>query len=153
MAMTSAKLKDGLIALGLYSHEADAIEAWASAWNDYCAEAASNSLTMLPAALVPAKEAMMAAMVGLKVTGSASLQAGIIAWWGALPPAGTFTGATAITPPPTLSGIAAALSPVFLSNRGKSKADAVQAVADVLHTQNLGGQATFPPPVGPMPIL
>lgn len=153
MAMVATKLRDGLVALGLYDNEPDAIEAWASAWNTYFADAVSNSVPILPTALPSAKTAMKTAMTGLKVTGSASLQAGIVAWWGALPPSGTFTGATGVTPPPTLSGIAAALSPVFLSNRGKTKAEAALAVANALHAQNLGGLAVFPAPVGPMPIL
>jgi hypothetical protein len=94
-------------------------------------------------------------MTGLSVTGPAAIQAGIVAFWGAIIPATAWTGVTAITPPPPLAGLVASLTLVFAANVAgkKSKDDSMTAIANAIHTANLGGIAAWPLPIGPQPIL
>jgi hypothetical protein len=130
---------------------AEAINAWAAAWKTYFTDAESNSVPILTPILDTAEAAMAVAMPSLGVDAGAALTSGVTAWWATLvasPPL-TFTACTAITPPAGLAGIAAALTPVFISNRDGelSKADALNAIASALHPLNLGGTATFPGPI------
>lgn len=156
--MVQATLKDEFVTMDLYSDEASAIDAWATAWSNYFSDAETNGIPIQAAALPTAKAAMVAAMVGLSSSGAgaAKIQAGIQAWWSAIvsSPAAFWPGCTGITPPPGVSSIAAALGSVFASNTSGalSEEDAYNAVAGVLHPNNLGGLAAFPGPLS-FPIL
>jgi hypothetical protein len=161
MAMTSTKLGNELAALTPTNSEATAVSRLATAWNNYFLDSTVLGAAAVPAALVAAKAAMQAALVGLSTGGAAAIQAGIIAYWGvvvtvaptiwiSVPPV------TAATVPPTLSGIAAALTPVFASNTSGSKSlvDSMNAIAAVLHPNGgLGGIATLSGPPGSALIL
>jgi hypothetical protein len=128
-----------------------AINAWAVAWKTYFTDAESNGVPILTPILDTAEAAMAGAMGALGTNAAAAITSGITSWWATLvasPPV-VFTGCVAIAPAPGIAGIAAALVPVFLANTigGLSKADALSAIAGVLHPANLGGTATFPGPV------
>lgn len=147
--------------------EATAIQNFADAWDNYFKGASVSGVSAVPAALASAKSAMIGAMTGLSTTGAAAMQAGIIAYWGAvstgfaaiwlIPP----NTVVAAAPPTGLSGLAAALTTVFATNAAdptKTIGQATAAIAAVLHTTGgLGGIATVqPPPVSapiPTPIL
>jgi len=154
--MSQSVLKDELVELGLYDNESDAVSAWAQAFRGYFENAETNSIPIITAGLDVPQSAMAGAMVGLSTDGAAKIQAGITQWWAtlALAPSTYWATATVITPPPGLSGIATVLQAVFSSNisTSASKTDAMNAIAGVLHTNNLGGTATFPGQA-PFPIL
>jgi hypothetical protein len=145
-------LKDELMNLGFYDDEGEAIESLALAFKNYFLDAASNGIPVSPVAADLGEVAMRGALTGLSTTGAAAIQAGIVAFWGALVPAVVFPPALAIIPPPTLAGIAAALTPVFLANTvGKlGKEPSMDAISVVLHANNLGGTAAF---LGPPPLV
>jgi len=162
MAMSESTLSDELKAMDLYDNEPDAASAWADAFDAYFQDAEVTVLgPIASAALGACKGAMQAALSGMSApgAGAASIQAGIVAYWGAIVPAVAWATCTAITPPPGLSGIAAALVPVFLANTVPevTKDQAAEAIAAALHAVNVtGGQAVFPVPpggIGPQPIL
>jgi hypothetical protein len=75
------------------------------------------------------------------------VQAGIIAWWDYLVahPAACFTGASSVTKPAGLTGIAAALVSVFASNTSGalSASAACGAVATSLHGNNANGSTNM----------
>jgi len=152
MAMSSATLKAELVALNLYEDEGDAIAGWSAAFKTYFLDAACNGIPVTPAALVPCEAAMKGAMIGLSLTGAVAIQAGIVAFWGALIPAVAFPPAISLIPPPALAGISTALIPVFLaSTTGKLGTDpAMEAISTVIHANNLGGTAAF---IGPPPLV
>lgn len=158
MSMSQATLKTELVAMDLYGQEAQAVVAWAAAWSAYFADAETNSIPINPLALPTAEAALASALLGMSGSGAGAgkIQAGIQAWWGAMvaAPSTFWTGCTLITPPPGLSGIAAALQPVFDSNTsgGVTEDAAYNAIAGVFHPANLGGKATFPGPLE-FPIL
>ena len=156
MPMSINKLKTELINLSLYDNEPDDIKAWALAWKNYFSDSAANGIPIVPSTLTVAEIAMKSAMIGLSIAGAVSLQAGIIAFWGALLPI-AFPPCLSLTPPPGISGISALLIPVFVANTvgGLDKPTCCQNVATVLHTSNLGGMAIFPliPSPLPFPIL
>lgn len=160
MAMLQTTLATELKALALYNDEPSAIQAWADAFANYfqgdgaTEGAQSNALYITPAAIPAAKAAMVGAMTGLSTAGAAAIQAGIVAFWGALVPATAWPTTTAITPPPGLSGLAVALQAVFDANTvgGLSKDDSMTAIAGAIHPINaVGGTATWPG-LGPQPI-
>jgi hypothetical protein len=154
MAMLQTTLADELQALGLYDNEPDAIQAWADAFAAYFEDAESNAVIIASAAIPAAKAAMVSAMTGLSTAGAAAIQAGIVAFWGALVPATAWLTTTAITPPPGLSGLTAALQAVFDANTtgGLSKDASMTAIAGAIHPINaVGGAATWPG-LGPQPI-
>lgn len=157
MTMVASKLKDELVAMDLFTLEVEAINAWATAFTTYFADAAAGGIPAVPAALEPCKAAMIGAMTGLSTAGKDSIQAGIVAFWGVVATASPviWAGTLSATPPPTLSGIAAALEPVFAANTSGSlsEEDSMNNIATVIHTNNLGGTAAMPPPVPPVPIL
>lgn len=158
MAMLQATLKTELVAMELYAVEVDAVSALAAAWSTFFSDAETNGIPILPAALGTAETAMIVALTGMSATGAgaAKIQDGITAWWGVIvaAPASFWPGCILVTPPPTLSGIAAALEAVFVANTSGSlsEEDAYNAIAGVLYPNNLGGIATFPPSL-PFPIL
>lgn len=156
MSMAQAILKSELVALGLYGVEAQAVAAWSGAWSAYFADAETNGIPIVPAALPAAEAAMAAALVGMSVDGADKIQAGIQAWWNTMvaAPASFWVGCILIAPPPGLPGISAALQAAFDANiSGQVTKDAAyDAIAGVLHPANLGGAATFPGPLA-FPIL
>jgi hypothetical protein len=149
--MQATDLKTALLAMALVDDEAAAWSAWADAYRSYFAAAASNGVTAQAAGLVAAQSAMAAAMTGLKTSGAAAVQAGIVAFWGALVPTAVFPPSTIITPPAGLAGIAAQLALIFAANVAASadRDTSIGAIADALHTASSGGTATFPgsPPI------
>ena len=157
MALTATKLADELKALGLYNTEADACVAWAIAFDNYFQDAVTNGVPVTPGSTVGAKTAMQTGLTGLSVTGAAALTAGIIAYWNTVASlvASIWPGTIAASPPPSLSAIQAALEAVFAANiaGALSKDDSMTAIAGAIHPNNLGGLATWPPPLGPLPIL
>lgn len=155
MTLLAATLATELKNTGLYTTEAEAIDAWASAYKTYMLGATSNAIVITPAALDAAKLAMVGALTGLSVNGATALQAGIVAFWGAIVPATAWLTVTVITPPVLLTGLTAALTSVFASNKtgSLSKNDSMDTIAGAIHTNSLGGTATWPTPVGPQPIL
>lgn len=146
MALSSATLASELDAqVGNVATEAAARTAWAQAWNNYFGHASCGG-TISGLALPAAKSAMASALTGMSSSGASAIQAGIAAWWAALVPATAFAGATVITPPATVSGIAAALASVFTTNNapGVTKTQALANLAAVLHANGgLGGTATI----------
>src|SRR6478752_6427094 len=148
MALVSSVLASGLLAMVPTPVEATAITNFTNAWATYFA---GVSVTGVPVGSLAA----------------AKTQAGITAFWGVIVTSGptlwvlTPSVITVVTPPPTLGGIAAALTAVFASNAAdptKTLAQATNAIAIVLHNNGgLGGIATVqPPPVAPSvptPIL
>lgn len=156
MSRTKAAIEAELLALTLYDNEPDAIDAWAEAYTAYFedAQSAVTSVPVISAALHAAggpKELMAAAMVGLSTAGAAAIVAGITAFWGRLvtgPASSYFSGATVIAPPAAIAGLSAALVATFATNiaTSASKADAMGAIADDLHTASNGGTVTFPGP-------
>jgi len=132
--------------------ESTARQAWADAWLEYFTDAqiAVPSLPILTAALDATRDVMRDAMTGLSTTGAAAIQAGLVAWWGAMAaaPSAYFTGATVITPPTGIASIATGLATVFAANTtaALSLEDSADAIAGVMHTANALGTATFPGP-------
>jgi hypothetical protein len=155
MGLSATDLGDALKAMALYDNETAAIAAWADAYATYFEEASSNGVPINPLALPVAKAAMIGAMTGLSTAAAVSIQAGALAFWGALVPPTAWVSVTVITPPPLLSGLSGALTTVFTANIvGQLSKDAsMDAIAAAIHTNSLGGTATWPTPVGPQPIL
>jgi len=155
MALTEAKMKDELMALGLYGTEAEAAEAWAVAFDNYFQDAATMGVPVAPGSTAAAKSAMQAGLVGLSTAGAAAIMTGITAYWGVVASAASsiWAGTLAAVPPTTLAAIQAALEAVFAANIAAeaSKEDAMTAIAAVLHANTLGGLANWPPPPGPGP--
>lgn len=131
--------------------EASTITAWTAMWATYFAAALAGSgpgvlFTANASPINTAKAAMAAAMSGMCASGAAAakIQAGIIAWWGALAasPGSYFTGASSITAPAGLTGIAAGLPALFdLNKLETTKAPACDRIATFFHDQNAGGSA------------
>lgn len=150
MAMSASTLGTQLQNMTPTTIEATANQNFANAWATYFAASAAG----VPYTSNPAhKAAMISAMSGSSApnAGALAIQLGVIAWWTSVVSTGpaTYSGCTLVTPPPTISVIAAALAPVLISNTagGLSLAAASNAIAAVLHANNLGGTATFPPAV------
>jgi hypothetical protein len=167
MALVQSTLANGLAGLTPVSVEATAASNFANAWATYFAGA---SVTGVPVGNISsAKSAFQSALSGFSVAnaGPAKIQAAVIAFWGVIAPSGATlwiispNTVTLVTPPPTMSGIAAALTSVFSANAAdptKTLAQATSAIAAVLHANGgLGAIATVqPPPVSspiPTPIL
>lgn len=155
MAMSAATLSTQLQALTPTLLEATAITRLVTAWKTYFAASLAGAVAYVPNAAHDS--AMASALVGMSApgAGAAKIQAGIVAWWGSVVATGpaTYPSATAVVAPVLITGIAALLTPVFASNTAGalSLVASCNAVATVLHTNNLGGIATLPPAV-PTPI-
>jgi hypothetical protein len=154
MSLAAADLKTALLAelATLPGTEAAAIEAWAEAFATYFEGATANGVPATPAALhAAAKTAMKGAMSGLSTAGATAIQAGVVAFWGALvaAPPTYFTAALALSAAPGLSGLAPALAGVFETNQssGASQDTALGAIATAIHALQTGGTVTFPPSV------
>lgn len=151
MAMSASTLATQLQNLTPTSVEATANQRFADAWAIYFAASAANGVPYSTNAAH--KSAMISAMAGSSApnAGATKIQAGIVAWWASVLStfAVTYSGAIALVVPPLTTGIAALLTPVLASNTAGSLSlsAACTQVANVLHTNNLGGTATFPPAV------
>lgn len=156
MAMSASTLATQLQSLTPTSAgEAAVISAFVNAWKTYFAASVAGAVAYVAS---PAhSSAMTSGLAGLSVAsgGALAIQTGVTAWWASVVStfAATYPSATAVTPPPTLSAIAAALAPVLVTNTSGSLSLSASctAIATVLHTNNLGGIATLPPAV-PTPI-
>lgn len=169
MALVSSVLASGLLSMTPTVSEATAIANFANAWTSYFQGASVAGTPATAGTLNGAKSALQSALVGMSATGAgpAKIQAGIIAFWNTVVASATSiwiippNTITLVTAPPTLGGLAAALTSVFASNAAdptKTLAQATNAIASVLHSNGgLGGIATVqPPPVAPpvpTPIL
>jgi len=148
MPLSASTLASELEALEPTTNAVLAAQRTAQAYANYF----SNATGVIPGG-IPSAQFAMASAIGYLYdppNGAAQIQAGITAFWSVIStsPAAFFAGATIVTPPPTLGAIAAALSSTFPVNRaaGLSLADAMQAVAAVIHPNSLGGTYTTPGP-------
>ena len=152
MALTSATLGAQLQAIS-GSTEGAAITAWSGAWATYFAGAVANkgggvSFTTNPTTIAAARAAMESAMTGLSTSLEADdkVQTGIIAWWDYLEanPGACFADAIIIDKP-DLTGIAAALVPIFADNQDNTHSAAVScaAIAASLHGTAAGNVIIF----------
>lgn len=143
MTMAAATLSNQLQAIS-GADEAAAITSWVLAWQTYFAASVSNgSNPFIPN--VGARNAMAAALAGFSVSGQGptKVQAGIVAWWGALSasPGTYYSGVSSVTPPSGITNIAANLPAIFTSNKNGalSSSAACGTVAASIHTSNSGG--------------
>lgn len=165
MTLSAATLASELKAMPAFATEVAAAEAWAEAFTNYFQgvnpptdSAESTGVPIAPAVMPAAKAAMVGALSGMKSQGATSIQNGIAAFWASLAalPAAAWVGVTLITPPPGLTGmLEAALIATFASNKSGllEKDEAIDALAAVIHTNNLGGTATWTgwvPPAQPI---
>jgi len=151
MTLSSSTLATELKNLPLYDDEGEAVTGFTNAFGTYFAGAISNGIPINAAALLAAKEAMKVAMLALLSSNAASaLRLGILAFWGALVPVTAWATVTVITPPVLLANLETDLLVTFNNNKtGKlSKDVAMTAIAAKIHTDNVGGLATWPSPVG-----
>jgi hypothetical protein len=168
MALSDSTLASGLEALVPVDDEADAIQAIVDAWDSYFAESSVNGVTATPGSYAAGLSAMQSAMVGISAdgAGSASLVAGVTAFWTAIAGLATSIWITApvvlvppIVPPVGLAALQAALEAAFAANTSGSAslADSAATVALALHTNGgLGAlvPGSVPPtPPAPLPIL
>jgi hypothetical protein len=142
--------------------EAEGIDNFATAFENYFAGSTVSGVTAAQSQLGPATDALKLAMSGLaNVDGAAAMAAGVSAFWS------TLSGLAAVvwvvvpvlastTPPPGLAGLQAALAVTGAANiaGGLSLVDAADAMATTIHASNTGGFAvnTAPTPVS-IPIL
>lgn len=133
--------------------EAAAVIAFAAAFNVYMLESTVGGNEMVASFGTTAKDAMALALPGMNASGAAAakIQAGVIAYWGALAVAGVWdVTLTPTTPPTALATLGAALQTVFDANAlppGKTAAQSTDALAAVWHPLMLGGFASLPGPV------
>lgn len=153
MTMLSATLSTQMQALN-GSTEAATITAWTLAWQTYFIGAVAGSgpgVNFSSSSIFRGlcRSAMAAQMTGLSVSGqsAAKIQAGIIGWWDHLVanPGSAFSGASSITKPAGLTGIAAALPAIFATNQSTlaTKIVACNAIAASIHGNNASGSANI----------
>jgi hypothetical protein len=144
----------------VFADEPSAIAQLSAGWNTYLSGATCAGVPANPVLLVPAVAAFSAQLVGMSAPGLGlpKLTAAMVASWGVVAASAIaiFAPAPIVspgTPPPLLGTMAVALAPVFLANvaQKKSRDEAADAVAAVLHALNLG--AVAPGPLAPLPIL
>ena len=160
MSLSSTTLATALKTLALYDNEAAAAAAWANAFHTYFLEAEAGLAGNIDSdGLINCVSSMTSGLSGMSNPGQGAtkIQQGITAYWNAILYAIAWLTCTGITIPPSLSGLVAALQPVFDANTapGITKDQAMDNIAGVLHTANLGGIAQFPPPpsgIGPQAI-
>ena len=155
MTMLPATLSTELQNMTPSTTEASAITALTDAYGVFAADATAST-PILSAGVDLGKAAMAPALVGMSVpnAGAAKMVAGIVAFWVAVAGGLTtsFTGATAIFPPPN-AGLQAALDAIFPANTAGnlSLADAMTNVANAMHAQAIiGGTVTVGPIVTPI---
>jgi hypothetical protein len=156
MPLNPQALADGLVEISFKNTEPEVIEGWTKAWFQYFQVASAGVPIVAPALEAAPLGAFRASLAGMSVPGAGPLaiQNAITQFWAMLAaaPVTFFPLAIAIAPPPTLSGIAAAIlavAPVNVAGNVPAPA-ACLAVATAIHGCNLGGTATFP---GPTPII
>lgn len=156
--MSSSVLATQFAMLPNASDEPTAITNMTDALITFFSDMSCAGIPCIPAVLQTApKVAMSAAMVGLSTAGAASIQAGIVAFWGACVPlaATIFPTATLIVPPPGISTVAATILPVGIASIAGNldKPTACNAMAAAIYPLMLGGTAliTLPPPTS-LPI-
>lgn len=163
MPLSADTLKTELQALIPTDSVAVAIERLATAFTNYFLEAQVGATSVASGTLAVPKAAMVTALAGINApgAGAAVMQAGIIAFWGSVATtaaviwAGNTPPVVGATVPPGLSGIAAALTPVFAANvaQKRSLVDSCEAIAAALHPLQITGLAAVSPPAGTVPIL
>jgi hypothetical protein len=146
--------------MAIVDNELDAIDNLSSSWEAYFYDASVGGIPANPGSLSAATNAMKGALVGMSYNGSNAIQLGLIAFWSVIATAAptiwtTVPPCTAATPPTSLATIGATLDGVFSANvAGKlDKAACMAAIANALHTLNLGGICAIPLPGAPTPIL
>jgi len=152
--------------------EAEAIDAFTSAFEIYFYEAAAGAIVVADESLVDATAALKGAMTGLNTDAALAMFTGITAFWGIVATAAADifydeveTAAplgpaiAAIPPLVGLPALQAAITAAFVSNKeGKlDLSDSAAALASAIHSKQLGGICTFPAislgGLGPLAIL
>lgn len=151
MPLLESTLASALEALVPTTDAAAAVQTLADAYRVYMAAATSNGLPLLGTGVAASE---MAQAMTFPADGTAASAAGVLAdgvqtFWSqvARVPSSSFAGATLITPPTGLAGLAVALTTVFETSVGSSLEESAAALAAALHTASAGGTATFPGPV------
>lgn len=160
MPLSSSILGTELAKMEPVATEAEAITNFTNAWEIYFKDASVLGESTATGTLTTAITAMQGAMTGMSTTGAAAIQTGITQFWTTITPLAptiwvTVPVVVSIVSPTGLSGIAAALIPVFLANTvgGLSLIDSANAIAAVIHPLQLGGIATItgtPPTTAPI---
>jgi len=152
MAMDENTLATELKKLEPAATEAAAATTLADAYATYAADAESNGVPLSAVGLAAGKAAFAAALTGMSAPGAAivSIPTACVAFWAAvaLGLATSFTGATAIAPPPhaTLAADFAALMPQNVIDEVTLE-QAAADIAAMMHTNaTTGGAVTFPGP-------
>lgn len=161
MALVQATLGTELQAMVPVGSEAEGIDNFASAFENYFGGATCNGIAVTPGTLAPATAALKLAMVGVGTTGPASIAASIAAFWGIIATSAPTIWVMApvlvsATPPPGLAGLAAALATAGTANiaAGLGLVAAAAAIAAAVHPIMLGGLGVIvTPPGGTYPIL
>jgi len=153
MATSSSTLAAQLLTLVPAADEAAAVVTLSSAYAVFASGAVAGAVPITAAGVALGKTAMQAALVGMSTSGSgvSVLVSATQAFWSAVAGglASSFSGATAVVPPPH-AGLAALLASTFSTNTASSASlpSATSAVADDLYSQVIvGGSVTFPGPV------
>lgn len=167
MALVPSAMAAGLSALAPTMSEGAVIEAISSAWRTYFALSAIGAAPAVAAAFEPGIAAMKGALIGISAPSpgiaAVKIQAGVLAFWGAIVTLPTTIWITApivlippIVPPVGISGIAAALNGIFANNMN-TLPSAANSIAGVLHSSGgLGAlvPGSVPPaPPAPLPII
>ena len=165
MALLPATLGSELANMTPTMDENVAINNFSAAFETYFNGASVLGIPVTAGSLAGATSALKAGLVGMSVlnAGPAKIQTAITSFWGVVATSAatiwaTVPPPTGATPPPGLTGIAAALTTTFSANiSGElSLEDSANAVATAIHSTQLGGIALIPPPPtgpGPSPIL
>lgn len=165
MALIQTTLGSQLANMAAVDNEIDAINNFATAFENYFYGASVAGVPATAGTLATAITALKAAMTGLSTSGNAAtaIQSGIQAFWTTILPLGAtiwivVPAIILVTQPPGLGGISSAVQSAFTSNTsGKlDLTNSANAVAAAIHPTQLGGIATLgPPPPGgtPTPIL
>ncbi len=168
MALSQSTLSSGIAAMSPTLTEADAIQSFVTAWDNYFAGSSVAGIAATPGSYAAGLAALQAGLTGLSTpnAGSTIIQAGLTAFWGAIAALPTAIWITApivlippIVPPVSLATLAPALDAVFLAatTGSLSLQDAADQIATVLHSSaGLGAlvPGSIPPvPPAPLPIL
>ncbi len=141
--------------------EATGINNFATAFENYFAQATCNAVAVTPGSLAACTAALKAAMVGVASAGAAKIAAGISAFWGVVATNAPTIWVTvpvliSATPPTLLSGLQAAIDAAGAANiaGNKSLVDSADAMATAIHGKQSGGLGNIViPPGGTYPIL
>ena len=151
-------MSDGLQHLIPADTEQEGIDAFANAYADYMYESTVGGIPVT-GSFAAAVAAMKAAMVGVNDNGPSGLQAGLIAFWGALSGIAATVWITvpplvSVTPPPTIASVAGSIAAVGTANiaSGLSLEASCDAMAGVIHAASQGGLAVDSIPLS-LPIL